>query len=88
MIKRRFHFVFIFLSLIFSPIAFATSGKLQWEMYLLVVTAISAVGAFWATKRKKYDQPFGVKVLIAGVYFWILCFLQLGILALLYSLYN
>lgn len=79
-------FLVFVIALMISPLAYAASGKIQWEMYLIVVTIISMAGAVWITRRKQYEETV-VKVLVTGVYFWVLAFAQLGVLAGVYSFF-
>lgn len=81
-------YLILLICVFLSPLAWASSNKLQWELYLLGITVISAIGAFWLTKRKENLETRLVKILVAGVYFWVITFLQLIVLALLYSLFK
>ncbi len=86
MIKLNLLAVFCCFLLVFSPLAFASNQKLNWELSLIVITAVSAIGAVWMVKRKDYEARL-VKILVAGVYFWIFTFIQLAIFAVVYTSY-
>ncbi|WP_338294372.1 hypothetical protein [Planctobacterium marinum] len=77
----------LFLALIscFSPVALASSNKIQWELYLIAISVISIAGAWWITSKKSYESP-SIKFLVASVYFWIFTFFQTIVWALIYEL--
>lgn len=83
--KKRLSLVTIFICL-FSPSAFASNGLIPWHLYLLGITVISVIVALVLTRRKKELENFGIKVLVWGVYFWIVTFIQLTVLSVLYTL--
>jgi len=71
---------------IFSPIAFASDIRIQWHLYLLGIALISTSLALLITYRKKNVESTGIKIMIWGVYFWAVTFIQLILLSLLYVL--
>ncbi len=70
--------------LAYSPIAHAANNKIQWHLYLIGIAVISSLIAFVITKRKQNLENTGIKILVWGVYFWIVTFIQLMLLSLLY----
>ncbi|XOV79538.1 MAG: hypothetical protein ACFHVJ_00940 [Aestuariibacter sp.] len=84
MFKPVFLFVCFILALSFSPFAAAANEKIQWQLYMVIITVISAVGAYVVANRKKDYEARAVKILAIGVYFWVFTFAQLGLLSLLY----
>lgn len=77
-------YLIITLLLAYSPMALASSNKIQWHLYLIGIAVISSLIAFVITKRKENLENTGIKILVWGVYFWIVTFLQLMLLSLLY----
>lgn len=73
------------LAICFTPVALASTSKIQWELYLIAISVISVAGAWWLTSRKNYESA-SIKFLAASVYFWIFTFLQTIIWALIYEL--
>lgn len=71
---------------IFSPTAFASDIRIQWHLYLLGITLISTLVALLITYRKKNVESTGIRVMIWGIYFWVVTFIQLILLSLLYVL--
>ncbi len=69
-----------------SSIAHASSGEIPWQAYLIVGATISLVGAFILSKRNENVEGAVVKVLLAGLYFWIITFAQLTLFAIIYQL--
>lgn len=80
-IKQKF-FTFISLILISTP-TFA-AAMVPWKTYLFVVMGISLViGMTLSWRNPKAESTMG-KLLLAGLYFWVLTFAQLMVLALIY----
>ncbi len=71
--------------LLISPPVFA-AGQTPWKTYLFVVMTISLVVSSVASFRNQKAESTLAKLLLAGLYFWILTFAQLMVLALIYYL--
>ncbi|MGZ8161698.1 MAG: hypothetical protein ACXWTT_02405 [Methylobacter sp.] len=54
----------------------------------IAIVVISIFGGMFAVKHKSSEQPKQVKVILFGLYFWGLVFLQLLIFGLVYSVIN
>ena len=74
-----------FAALITSLPVYASNRDIQWELFLIGITVISTLGAIWLSGRKKNYETRAMRVLAAGVYFWVLTFLQFIVLALIYT---
>lgn len=61
--------------------------KVPWEWTMVIVGVISAVIATIITRRNKKADTLGLKVLLGGLYFWVITFAQTIILALVYQLF-
>lgn len=72
--------------LVFSAFAHASSGRIPWHLYLIGMGIISTVIAIIITSRKKNLENTGIRILVWGVYFWIVTFIQLILLSLIYVL--
>jgi len=76
--------LFITLVLIsFSPWAHA-ADMFAWKNYLLAVALISLVGGTLLSLRNKSAETRVSKILLAGLYFWVIFFAQLVVLAGIY----
>jgi hypothetical protein len=65
--------------------AYASGNILPWKTYLFVVMAIAAVVGTILSWRNPKTESFMGRFLLAGLYFWILTFAQMIILALIYQ---
>jgi hypothetical protein len=66
-----------------SPAVYA-SPMVPWLSYLIIVMSISLViASVMSIRNPKADSRAG-KILLAGLYFWVLTFAQLIILAFIY----
>ena len=82
MIFKHRVFTFILLALM-SPAAHAAE-MLPWKSYLFAVMVISIViAAVLSFRKSKVDSVTG-KLLLAGLYFWVMTFAQLIVLAFIY----
>lgn len=74
----------------FSASSNAAFGDIKdsWHIYLLLMTLVSAIGGFYCVKRKPDIQTTGIKILVGGIYFWVIMFTQLIVFALAYKLFN
>lgn len=78
-------FLFVFISV--SPSAYA-ANIVPWKSYLFVVMGLSLViASVLSWRNPKADSRLG-KLLLAGLYFWVLTFAQLIVLALIYHFYQ
>lgn len=66
----------------------AAPDKLPWMTYLFLVMIIALVIAVIVSWRNPKTESFMGRFLLAGVYFWVLTFAQLIILALIYWIHN
>lgn len=85
MTNFRFISVLLSVTLLFSPFALAANLKFQWPVYLAVITTLSVLGAYVAVNRKQTFETKAMKFLTAGIYFWVITFIQFGVLAIVYS---
>jgi hypothetical protein len=74
------------LMVLFSPIAFASDIRMYWHLYLFGIALISTLIALFITYRKKNIESTGIRIMIWGIYFWLVTFMQLILLSLLYVL--
>ena len=51
------------------------------------ILVISVVGAFFWSRQGATDRPGQAKILLFGLYFWVLFFIQLIVVAIVYSLF-
>ncbi len=76
--------IIITLSLfIVSPWAQAAE-MVAWKSYLAVVMGIALVGGTVLSLRNEKAESRLAKILLAGLYFWVITFAELIILALIY----
>lgn len=77
----------LLLILVVSPTAYAAES-VSWISYLFIVMSISIViASILSARNQKVDSRMG-RVLLTGLYFWVLTFAQLMGLALIYYLSN
>lgn len=73
----------IFLLLI-SP--FAQAAELvAWKSYLAVVMGIALIGGTILSLKNEKAESRAAKILLAGLYFWVITFAELIVLALIYQ---
>ncbi len=77
--------IYLICLMLISPAVYA-ADMLPWKTYLLSVMGISLVIASVLSIRNSKVDSLMAKLLLAGLYFWILTFAQLIILALLHYL--
>lgn len=73
--------------LVFSPWALA-APMVPWKTYLFVVMGIALVAGSILSARNKKAEGRAAKIILAGVYFWLITFAQLIILAVIYHFYS
>ncbi len=73
----------LFLLMPVSLPAFAAAQS-SWLIYLLAVMALSLVAAVVLSLRNEKAESVMGKLLLTGLYFWVLTFAQLIVLALIY----
>ena len=76
----------LFLLLYTSTIQAAT--EVPWEWTMVIVGVISAIIATILAKKNDKAEGVGLKILLAGLYFWIAVFAQTIVLALLYHFFG
>ena len=64
--------------------ALASAQKIPWAGFLTAITIISVVISWWLLRNKSYETN-GIKFLVAGVYFWVITFAQLIVLAMVWQ---
>lgn len=69
---------------LFSTPVFAAVDIVPWKTYLFSVMAIAVIIAVFTSWRNPKTESFMGRFLLAGVYFWVLTFAQLIVLALIY----
>jgi len=67
-----------------SPLALAASEKTPWTTYLIIGVTISLVVASIFSIRNKNAEGMMVKLLLGGLYFWVVTFIQLTLLGVIY----
>ena len=72
----------------FSPQLLASDGVLPWKTYLFVVMTVSLVIASFMSLRNKKVESRMARLLLTGLYFWVITFAQLTVLALIYYFIN
>jgi hypothetical protein len=75
-----------FLSLFFSPYVFASSSLLPWKSYLVGVMGTALIGGIYFSYRNKKADTYLTKIILAGLYFWLITFSELILLAFIYHL--
>ena len=70
--------------MLMSPLVFASTDKIPWTVYLFSIVAISLVVAFILSKGNKTAEGLAVKIFLGGLYFWLITFVQLTVLAVIY----
>lgn len=68
---------------LFSPWALAAE-LVPWKSYLALVMGIAAVAAYFLSKRNQKAEGRAAKIILGGLYFWVITFAELIVLALLY----
>jgi hypothetical protein len=69
--------------LMISPWAHAAE-LVAWKSYLAVVMGIALIGGTVLSLRNEKAESRAAKILLAGLYFWVITFAELIILALIY----
>ncbi len=69
--------------LLISPWAQA-ADMVSWKSYLFVVMAIAMAAGIYLSARNEKAEGRAAKIILAGVYFWIITFAQLIVLAVIY----
>ena len=69
--------------LLISPWAHA-ADLIAWKSYLAAVMGIALVGGTILSLRNEKAESRAAKILLAGLFFWIITFAELIILALIY----
>ncbi|MBV1909926.1 MAG: hypothetical protein KUG78_11435 [Kangiellaceae bacterium] len=69
--------------LLVSPWAHAAE-MVSWKSYLFVVMAIALIGGIILSRRSKKAEGRAAKIILAGLYFWVITFAELIVLALIY----
>lgn len=75
--------ILLFALIIFSPYAHA-ADLVPWKSYLAGVMLIALVAATILSIRNKKAEGRVAKIVMAGVYFWLITFAELILLALIY----
>jgi len=79
--KKKLFIAFALIT--FSPWAHA-ADILPWKTYLFVAIAIAAVAATILSLRNKNAETRVSKILLAGLYFWVIMFAEMIVLAGIY----
>nr|WP_136252587.1 hypothetical protein [Ningiella ruwaisensis] len=75
--------------ILFSPSAFAFGNlKWNWHWYLIGISIASSLGAYFFVRRKPNLENTGIKILVWGIYFWVLTFIQLIIFSVAYYFFG
>ena len=75
----------IILTLLFiiSPPVYAAE-LVAWKNYLAIIMAIAAVGGYILSVRNEKAEGRAAKIILGGLYFWVITFAELIILATVY----
>ncbi len=69
--------------LAFSPWALAAE-MVPWKSYLFVVMFIALIGGSILSARNKKAEGRAAIIILAGLYFWVITFAELIVLAVIY----
>ena len=72
-----------FVLVIFSPWVHAAE-MVSWKSYLFVVMGIALIGGSILSARNKKAEGRAAKIILAGLYFWVITFAELIVLAVIY----
>ena len=75
--------IILLLLFIISPWAQAAE-LIAWKSYLAVIMGIALIAATILSWRNKKAEGRAAKILLGGLYFWVITFAELIILALIY----
>lgn len=75
--------LFLFLGLN-SPLALAAADTIPWLTYLLVVMANAMIIGAWLAFRNPKAESTTAKLLLTGLYFWVITFAELIVLSVIY----
>ncbi len=56
----------------------------SWKSYLAVAMGIAAIGGYILSKRNEKAEGRMAKIILGGVYFWLITFAELIVLAAIY----
>ena len=83
----KYKIILTMLLLLISPWAHAAE-MVAWKSYLAVVMGIALVAGTILSLKNKKAESRASKILLAGLYFWVITFAELIILALIYHFTN
>jgi len=66
-----------------SPWAQA-ADMVSWKSYLFVVMTVALIGGIILSARNEKAEGRAAKIILAGLYFWVITFAELIVLALIY----
>ncbi len=72
--------------LVFSPWAQA-ADMVPWKTYLFGVMAIALIAGSILSARNEKAEGRVAKIIMAGVYFWVITFAELTVLAVIYHFF-
>jgi hypothetical protein len=70
-----------------SPWAHAAE-MVSWKSYLFVVMVIALIAGSILSARNKKAEGRVAKIIMAGVYFWLITFAELTVLAVIYHFFG
>jgi len=70
-----------------TTVSVQAATKVPWEWTMVIVGIISAVIATIITRRNEKADTLGLKILLGGLYFWVITFAQTIVLALIYQFF-
>jgi len=70
-----------------TTVSVQAATKVPWEWTMVIVGVISAVIATIITRRNEKADTIGLKILLGGLYFWVITFAQTIVLALIYQFF-
>lgn len=82
--KLKSKIVLVNVLMVISPLVLAATDKTPWTAYLFIGVTISLVVATVLSVRNKSAEGLAVKLLLGGLYFWVVTFIQLTVLGVIY----
>lgn len=61
---------------------------IAWKSYLAGVMGIAAIGGYILSMRNKKAEGRAAKIILGGLYFWVITFAELILLAVIYHFTN
>ncbi len=79
--------ILVIFLLMISPWAQAAE-LIAWKSYLVSIMVIAAIGGYTLSMRNKKAEGRMAKIILGGLYFWVITFAELIVLATIYHFTN